>query len=46
MSEMAAFIASATAAVRHAGGNTLQVSQPSGSLPPPRMTNRPQLSAF
>ena len=44
MSDMAAFIASATAAVRSAGGNSFQVRR-RPSLPPP-MTNLPQLSAF
>lgn len=51
MSDMAAFIASATAAVRNAGGNSFQVIPP---LPPNHphppqltpMTNRAQLSAF
>ena len=50
MSDMAAFIASATAAVRNAGGNSFQVTElPSNHRQPPQltpMTNRAQLSAF
>ena len=51
MSDMAAFIASATAAVRNAGGNSFQVipALPPNHPHPPQltpMTNRAQLSAF
>ena len=51
MSDMAAFIASATAAVRNAGGNSFQVIPllPPNHPHPPQltpMTNRAQLSAF
>ena len=51
MSDMAAFIASATAAVRNAGGNSFQVILllPPNHPQPPQltpMTNRAQLSAF